>query len=49
MDRITHTQKIGHSLPMIPMRKNRKVRKTVDMSIYTLRNMVERCFNKLNC
>ena len=35
------------ALPMIPMRKNRKVRKTVDMTIYTLRNMVERCFNKL--
>ncbi len=32
---------------MIPMRKNRKVRKTIDMTIYTLRNMVERCFNKL--
>nr|WP_325168799.1 IS5 family transposase [Paracoccus caeni] len=27
----------------LPMRKNRKVRKV----IYTLRNMVERCFNKL--
>lgn len=32
---------------MIPMRKNRKVRKTVDMAIYTLRILVERCFNKL--
>lgn len=32
---------------MIPMRKNRKVRKTVDMTTYILRNMVERCFNKL--
>lgn len=36
-----------NALPMIPMRKNRKVRKTTDMTIYTLRNMVERCFNKL--
>lgn len=34
-------------LPVIPMRKNRRVRKAVDMTIYTLRNMVERCFNKL--
>ena len=25
------------------MRKNRRVRKAVDMTIYTLRNMVERC------
>ena len=32
------------------MRKNRKVRKVrkvVDMTTYTLRNRVERCFNKL--
>ena len=29
------------------MRKNRKVRKVVDTTIYTLRNMVDRCFNKL--
>ena len=36
-----------NALPMIPMRKNRKVRKAVDMTIYSLRNMVERCFNKL--
>ena len=36
-----------NALPMIPMRKNRKVRNAVDMTIYTLRNMVERCFNKL--
>lgn len=32
---------------MIPMRKNRKMRKVADMTIYTLRNMVGRCFNKL--
>lgn len=32
---------------MIPMRKNRKVRKAAEMAIHTLRNMVERCFNKL--
>ncbi|SOC20424.1 transposase [Rhodobacter maris] len=36
-----------NALPMIPMRKNRKLRKAVDMTIYTLRNMVERCFSKL--
>ena len=35
-----------NALPMIPMRKNRKVHK-VEVTIYTLRNMVERCFNKL--
>ena len=36
-----------NAVPMIPMRKYRKLRKVVDMTIYTLRNMVERCFNKL--
>ncbi len=36
-----------NALPMIPMRKNRKVRKSVDMTISTLRNMVEQCFNKM--
>ncbi len=33
--------------PVIPMRRNRKARKTVDMAVYTLRNLVERCFNRL--
>ena len=46
-DRIREDVEKRDAVPMIPMRKNRKVRKTVDMSIYTLRNMVERCFNKL--
>ncbi len=32
---------------MIPMRKNRRVRKAVDMSIYTLHKVGECCFNKL--
>ena len=32
---------------MIPMRRNRKVRTVVNMTIYTLRNMAGRCFNKL--
>ncbi len=36
-----------NAVPMIPMRESRKMRKTVDMIIYTLRNLVERCFNKL--
>lgn len=29
------------------MHKNRKVRRGFNTAIYTLRNMVERCFNKL--
>lgn len=29
------------------MRKSRKVRRGFNTAIYTLRNMVERCFNRL--
>lgn len=35
------------ALPVIPMRKSRKKRIGVDRSLYRLRNLVERCFNKL--
>jgi len=45
-DKIREDIENRNALPMIPMRKNRKVRKAVDMAIYTLRNMVERCFNR---
>ena len=34
-------------LPVIHMLKSRKVRVGVDRSLYRLRNLVERCFNKL--
>ncbi|ATG44212.1 Transposase [Phaeobacter piscinae] len=34
-------------LPVIPMREPRKKRIGVDRSLYRLRNLVERCFNKL--
>ena len=34
-------------LIQIPMRKSRKMRVGVDHSLYSLRNLVERCFNKL--
>lgn len=34
-------------LPVIPMRKSRKKRIAVDRSLYRLRNLVERCINKL--
>ncbi|AEM41251.1 putative transposase [Ketogulonicigenium vulgare WSH-001] len=36
-----------NAVPMIPMRKNSKVRKTVDMAIYTLPTLVERRVSKL--
>ena len=32
---------------MIPTKRNRKIQLPVDPAIYALRNMVERCFNKL--
>lgn len=41
-DKIREDIESRNALPMIPMRKNRKVHKAVDMTIYTLRNMVER-------
>jgi transposase len=34
-------------LPVIPMRRNRKAIVAVDTTIYALRNLVERCFNRL--
>ena len=32
---------------MIPTKRNRRIQLPVDPAIYALRNMVERCFNKL--
>ena len=46
-DKVREDIESRNALPMIPMRKKRKVRKAVDMTVYTLRNMVERRFNKL--
>lgn len=34
-------------LTQIPMRKSRKMRVGVDHALYAMRNLVERCFNKL--
>lgn len=34
-------------VPVIPMGKSRKLRVEVDRKLYRLRNLVERCFNKL--
>jgi transposase len=46
-DSIRATMEARSVLPVIPMRKSRKRRIAVDRSLYRLRNMVERCFNKL--
>jgi len=32
---------------MIPTKRNRLIQLPVDAAIYSLRNIVERCFNKL--
>jgi transposase len=34
-------------VPVIPMRKTRKLRVAVDPTLYRLRSLVERCFKKL--
>jgi len=34
-------------VPVIPMRKGRKVQVAIDDFIYALRNRIERCFNRL--
>lgn len=34
-------------VPVIPTRKSRKLRVAIDRKLYRLRNLVERCFNKL--
>ena len=46
-DRIRKTMSERDILTQIPMRKTRKMRIGVDHRLYRLRNMVERCFNKL--
>ena len=46
-DRIRKTMSERDVLTQIPMRKTRKTRVGVDRGLYRLRNMVERCFNKL--
>ncbi len=46
-DSIRKTMHVRDVLPVIPMRKSRKKRVGIDRSLYRLRNLVERCFNKL--
>jgi transposase len=46
-DRIRKSMSKRDVMPQIPMRKNRKMRVGVDHGLCRLRNLVERCFNKL--
>lgn len=46
-DNVRKTMEARNVVPVIPMRKSRKLRVAVDRTLYRLRNLVERCFNKL--
>lgn len=46
-DSIRDNMRSRNIQPVIPMRKSRKKRVGVDRTMYRLRNLVERCFNKL--
>lgn len=46
-DKIREDIENRNALPMIPMRKSRKERKALDRTIYILRNMMKRSFDKL--
>ncbi len=46
-DSIRDNMRSRNIQPVIPMRKSRKKRVGVDRPLYRLRNLVERCFNKL--
>ena len=46
-DKICKIMEARNVVPVIPMRKTRKICVAVDRTLYSLRNIVERCFNKL--
>ena len=46
-DKVRKTMEARNVVPVIPMRKSRRLRVVVDRALYRLRNLVERCFNKL--
>ncbi len=46
-DIVRKTMEACNVVPVIPMRKTRKLRVAFDRTLYRLRTLVERCFNKL--
>ena len=46
-DKVRKTMEARGVVPVIPMRKTRRLRVAVDRKLYRLRNLVERCFNRL--
>jgi transposase len=47
IDRIWKNMDLRDVLTPIPMRKSRKMRVGMDHSLYSVRNLIVRCFNKL--
>jgi transposase len=45
-DKVRKTMEARNVVPVVPMRKSRKLRVAVHRTLYRLRNLVERCFNK---
>jgi len=46
-DKVRETMEARNVVPVIPMRKSRRLSVAVDRTLYRLRNLVERCFNKI--
>ena len=46
-DNVRKTMEARNVVPVIPMRKIRKLRVAVNRKLYRLRNIVERCISKL--
>lgn len=46
-DDVRHHACFHGTLPLIPTKSNRKIQFTVDQTLYSLRNRIERYFNKL--
>lgn len=46
-DRVRGIMEARNVAPVNPMSKSRKLRTAVDRTLYRLRNLVERCFNRL--
>lgn len=46
-DAIRQDMRARDGIAVIPARKTRKIRESVDGHIYALRNRIERCFNRL--
>lgn len=46
-DKVSNIMEARNAVPVIPMRKTRKRPVAVDRTLYPLRNLVERCFNRL--